>query len=146
MLSWKIVCAETWPRGLLWNENLTIFWTTGSNAEIKEKSAEAISSESIYAGLGVEVKSNGTFHVISRTDADILARIAVFEFYWIRRRTENSVTLEERYYAPPSVCCENAKTTSGICLHSLPGTKWILSFAKMVNVRSTQGALLYFEQ
>jgi chromosome segregation ATPase len=33
--------------------------------KLKKNPAEAISSESIYAGLGVEVKSNGTFHVIS---------------------------------------------------------------------------------
>jgi chromosome segregation ATPase len=33
--------------------------------KLKKNPAEAISSDSIYAGLGVEVKSNGTFHVIS---------------------------------------------------------------------------------
>ena len=33
--------------------------------KLKKNPAEAISSESIYAGLGVDVKSNGTFHVIS---------------------------------------------------------------------------------
>ena len=33
--------------------------------KLKKNPAEAISSESIYAGLGVEVKSNGTLHVIS---------------------------------------------------------------------------------
>jgi chromosome segregation ATPase len=33
--------------------------------KLKKNPAEVISSESIYAGLGVEVKSNGTFHVIS---------------------------------------------------------------------------------
>jgi chromosome segregation ATPase len=34
--------------------------------KLKKNPAEAISSESIYAGLDVEVKSNGTLHVISR--------------------------------------------------------------------------------
>jgi chromosome segregation ATPase len=33
--------------------------------KLKKNPAEVISSESIYAGLGVEVKSNGTIHVIS---------------------------------------------------------------------------------
>jgi chromosome segregation ATPase len=33
--------------------------------KLKKNPADVISSESIYAGLGVEVKSNGTFHVIS---------------------------------------------------------------------------------
>ena len=33
--------------------------------KLKKNPAAVISSESIYAGLGVEVKSNGTFHVIS---------------------------------------------------------------------------------
>jgi chromosome segregation ATPase len=33
--------------------------------KLKKNPAEAISSDSIYAGLGVEVKSNGTLHVIS---------------------------------------------------------------------------------
>jgi septal ring factor EnvC (AmiA/AmiB activator) len=33
--------------------------------KLKKNPADVISSESIYAGLGVEVKSNGTIHVIS---------------------------------------------------------------------------------
>ena len=33
--------------------------------KLKKNPADVISSESIYAGLDVEVKSNGTFHVIS---------------------------------------------------------------------------------
>ncbi len=33
--------------------------------KLKKNPADVISSESIYAGLGVEVKSNGTVHVIS---------------------------------------------------------------------------------
>jgi chromosome segregation ATPase len=33
--------------------------------KLKKNPAEAISAESIYAGLDVEVKSNGTLHVIS---------------------------------------------------------------------------------
>ena len=33
--------------------------------KLKKNPADVISSESIYAGLGVEVKSNGMFHVIS---------------------------------------------------------------------------------
>jgi hypothetical protein len=34
--------------------------------KLKKNPADVISSESIYAGLDVEVKSNGTLHVISR--------------------------------------------------------------------------------
>ena len=66
-----------------------------------------------------------------RTDADLLARIAVLEFVLDQGDgQENSVTLEERYYAPPSVCCENAKTTSGILSALTAWREWILSFTQ----------------
>ena len=83
-----------------------------------------------------------------RTDADILARIAVFEFVLDQGDgQENSVTLEERYYAPPSVCCENAKTTSGILSALTACANGFYRSLKMVNVpEHNQEPLLYFEQ
>jgi len=61
---------------------------------------------------------------------------------------ENSVTLEERYYAQTlRFAVKTLKLRPGFCLHSLPGANGFYRSLKMVNVpEHNKEPLLYFEQ